>query len=269
MRICKWSDLLEGGFRLCHVYSQETHPRFTLQGCGDRPRSTNGVVFYCTGTARVLPKGVGVMAPPGSLLCYPAGSRYRAVVEVPGTAFQQVEFTLTDAAGEECGLGTEPNVVFEDCPGAIRLKVKEMVRVHQYGGLGSSLQSNGLLYDLVYHLALEKFTEETELSGFRRILPAILYLEQHFVEDLTVTDLADMSNMSETGFRRLFRRYSGVAPVKYRNDLRIRRACDLLRVGEHNVSEVAELTGFGSVYYFSRAFKKATGKTPGSVLRSS
>lgn len=268
MHICRWSELLDGGFQLVHVYSQETHPRFTLQGGGDRPRTANGIVFYYAGTARVLPEGVGVTARAGNLLCYPAGARYRAVVEVPGTAYQQVEFILRDAAGEECALGTEPNVLFEECPSAIRLKIREMVRVHRHGGLGSELQSNGLLHDLIYSLALEKFTEEMQLSGVRRILPAILHLERHFVEDVTVRDLADMSKLSEAGFRRLFREYKGMSPLKYRNALRLQRACDLLRVGEHNVSEVAELTGFGSVYYFSRAFKNATGKTPGSVLRS-
>lgn len=53
--------------------------------------------------------------------------------------------------------------------------------------------------------------------------------------------------------------------MEYRNNLRIRYACDLLKVGDHNVSEVAELTGFGNVQYFCRVFRKATGKAPGNI----
>ena len=266
MRRCNWSDLLEGSFRLEHAYSRRTRPRNRVQGSATRPRATNSLVLYLEGWAEVLPPGAGMRAVPGCLVYYPAGSLYQAAVDVPRTLYDQVEFSLLDAAGEEVGLADSPTVISPDCSAVYRVKLAEMVRAHEHGGLASGLKSNALLYDLLYHVVLDRFMEESKLSGYQRILPAILHLEKHCVDNVTVAHLAAMSGLSVSSFRRAFGRYSGLSPVEYRNGLRIRRACDLLKVGEHNVSEVAELTGFGNVQYFSRVFRQVTGKAPSDVL---
>jgi AraC-like DNA-binding protein len=248
MRRCSWSDLLEGSFRLEHVYSHRTRPRNRIQGSVIRPRPTNSLVLYLAGEAETLPL-------------------YEAAVDVPHTLYDQVEFSLTDREGEEVGLHDLPVVLFAACSAEHRAKLAELVRVHEHGGLGASLKCNALLGDLLYHVAMDRFMAESKLSGYQRILPAILHLERHYVENMTVASLARMSSLSVSTFRRLFRNYSGLGPVEYRNRLRIRLACDLLKVGEHNVSEVAELTGFGTVQYFCRVFRRMMGRPPGRTLR--
>ncbi|MDX9982186.1 MAG: AraC family transcriptional regulator [Lentisphaeria bacterium] len=263
-----WGDLLDGNYRLEHVYSRRTRPRMQIQGSEIRPRATNALVLYHDGLAEMQPPGSGFRAEPCCLAYYPAGSLYRVQVETPRTLYDQVEFSLTDPAGEETALADHPVVLFPECPAVYRVKMAEMVRVHEHGGLASALKSNSLLYDLLYRLVLDRFMEESKLSGYQRILPAILHLEQHYMNNVTVTSLARMSAMSVSSFRRAFGRYSGQGPLEYRNNLRIRYACDLLKVGDHNVSEVAELTGFGNVQYFSRVFRKATGNAPGDLRYS-
>jgi AraC-like DNA-binding protein len=267
MRRCSWSDLLEGSFRLEHVYSHRTRPRNRIQGSVIRPRPTNSLVLYLAGEAETLPPAAGFRASPGCLAYYPAGALYEAAVDVPHTLYDQVEFSLTDREGEEVGLHDLPVVLFAACSAEHRAKLAELVRVHEHGGLGASLKCNALLGDLLYHVAMDRFMAESKLSGYQRILPAILHLERHYVENMTVASLARMSSLSVSTFRRLFRNYSGLGPVEYRNRLRIRLACDLLKVGEHNVSEVAELTGFGTVQYFCRVFRRMMGRPPGRTLR--
>ena len=67
---------------------------------------------------------------------------------------------------------------------------------------------------------------------------------------------------------RVFREAYGCAPSEYLMRLRLERACDLLRAeGDYSVSETAEMCGFSSLYYFSRAFKKHMGITPGRYRR--
>lgn len=265
MRRCEWSDLVEGRFHLEHIYTRRTRPRNSLQGNEARPRPANGLVLYHTGWTEVLPSGSGLQAGPGCLVYYPAGSRYRAFVDVPKTYYDQLEFILKDIEGKEVTLGDHPHVLFENCPAIYKIKLKEMADVHQNPRLASDFKSNALLYDLIYHLVIDIFTRESKLQGFQRILPAILHLEQDYSDHVTIGVLARMSNMSISGFRRLFTKYCGQSPVRYRNGLRIRRACDLLKAGQHTISEVAELTGFGSVYYFSRVFKDVTGQAPSTI----
>ena len=68
--------------------------------------------------------------------------------------------------------------------------------------------------------------------------------------------------MSETYFRRIFSKNFGISPIRFINNLKIDRARELLASGLYTISNVAELSGFHDESYFSREFKKHSGKTP-------
>ena len=75
--------------------------------------------------------------------------------------------------------------------------------------------------------------------------------------------------MSESYFRRIFLKNYGISPIKYINNLKIERAKELLTSGLYTVSDVAELSGFHDESYFSREFKKHSGKTPKEYVKAS
>ena len=92
------------------------------------------------------------------------------------------------------------------------------------------------------------------------------FIHEHFCErDLTVESLAKMCSMSDTYFRKLFKKRFAVTPLKYINQLKVDYAVELLQSGYYTVSEVAEKTGFDNVYYFSLFIKKETGKPPSQI----
>ena len=101
-------------------------------------------------------------------------------------------------------------------------------------------------------------------TQYKSIADGIMYIENNYLEDTSVGELAAMCHVSESGFRKLFKEYSDHSPVQYRNILRIQKAQELLRSGEYTVSTAAEAVGITDVYYFSKMFKKVTGKTPKS-----
>lgn len=74
--------------------------------------------------------------------------------------------------------------------------------------------------------------------------------------------LAAELRMSEVHFRRLFTRLYGVTPSQYLTAQRIRQAKVLLMESDRSVAEIAELTGYRSAWYFSRAFRRETGMAP-------
>lgn len=98
----------------------------------------------------------------------------------------------------------------------------------------------------------------------RRILEnAVLYIAEHLSdEELSVPEIADSVNMSESYFRRLFYEVYSVSPVQYINTLRINHAKELIRCTEESFTAIAAKVGFSNVYYFSRMFKKKAGCTP-------
>ena len=97
---------------------------------------------------------------------------------------------------------------------------------------------------------------------YRKLQAALSELTEHSEDNHTVSHYANLCNMSEVNFRRLFREYTGRTPIEYRNDIRLGNAKNKLRSGEYNVSEVADLCGFSNLSFFIRLYKQKYGYTP-------
>ena len=94
------------------------------------------------------------------------------------------------------------------------------------------------------------------------ILQAITYMEHHFFENITITQIADAVNLSEYYFSRLFRRCTSLSPHAYVVNLRIAMARKLLSHTQKSVECIAEECGFHSTTNFIRSFREHAGCTP-------
>ena len=88
------------------------------------------------------------------------------------------------------------------------------------------------------------------------ILPALSYISQNYMEDITVDQLAEMCFLSTTYFRRVFKRCTRLSPMAYLCQVRLKMAAVLLRSSRAPISEVVEKTGFQSASSFNRKFKE-------------
>lgn len=95
-----------------------------------------------------------------------------------------------------------------------------------------------------------------------RIARAVEHIDGHLDSDLTVEDLASLAKLGLVRFRKLFQLQTGMPPRRYLVNTRIKKAAELLLGGHLKVAEVARLTGFSNEFYFSNAFKRATGASP-------
>jgi AraC-like DNA-binding protein len=68
--------------------------------------------------------------------------------------------------------------------------------------------------------------------------------------------------LSESGFRKKFRRITGMPPGQYLQQLRLNRACEWLQQDRLTITEIAEQLGYESVFYFSRLFKRKFQMSP-------
>lgn len=119
-----------------------------------------------------------------------------------------------------------------------------------------------ILYDIIHKLSL------SESVGPSILRPAIKYLESSYSSpEVSNGMLADMCNMSEVYFRRLFFRTFGMTPKKYILDARISKAKQLLSDGILKINAVSEECGFSSPYHFCRLFKEKTGLTPSEFMK--
>jgi len=90
---------------------------------------------------------------------------------------------------------------------------------------------------------------------------AAVYLQEHYSENINISEFAKNRYISPYYFIRLFKESFGMSPYNYLVNYRISRAKEkLIRNG--SVEEVAKSCGFSDVNNFFRVFKKYTGTTP-------
>jgi AraC-like DNA-binding protein len=95
----------------------------------------------------------------------------------------------------------------------------------------------------------------------------ISFIGEYLHEELTVARLAEFCHLSPDHFSRVFRKKFGLRPSVYLQSKRVERAQLLLLTTNDSLAEIAEKTGWGNLSYFSRIFKKTTGKTPGTFRK--
>lgn len=91
---------------------------------------------------------------------------------------------------------------------------------------------------------------------------AVSYIEKNYVKQISISELASMSYLSERHFARVFKQIYKVTPGSYILELRMQRACILLKNTSLNVSEIALQCGFNNGNYFTRQFYKSFFITP-------
>ena len=88
------------------------------------------------------------------------------------------------------------------------------------------------------------------------------YIEEHSGEELSLSEVAKIVNISANHLSENFKQVTGVNFVEYVARVRFNTACDLLRKSNLRVSEIAFAAGFQSLSQFNRVFKRLSGTSP-------
>ena len=101
-----------------------------------------------------------------------------------------------------------------------------------------------------------------ENSGKALIQKSIEYMQEHFRESLTLTDISRTIGLSVSYFSYLFKQETGKNYIEYLNEIRLLATMKDLMNTDEKVVVVAQKNGFQNLEYFSRYFKKQTGDSP-------
>lgn len=101
-----------------------------------------------------------------------------------------------------------------------------------------------------------------ENSGKALIQKSIEYMQEHFRESLTLTDISHTIGLSVSYFSYLFKQETGKNYIEYLNEIRLLATMKDLMNTDEKVVVVAQKNGFQNLEYFSRYFKKQTGESP-------
>lgn len=86
--------------------------------------------------------------------------------------------------------------------------------------------------------------------------------------ELTVDELVEQMGMGRTVFFNKLKSVTGLSPVEFIREIRIKRAAQLLEQGNYNISEVTYMVGMNDSRYFSKCFKATYGMTPSEYKKN-
>lgn len=148
----------------------------------------------------------------------------------------------------------------------IHSKVNQIKKENDLFSAKLLIETQGLL-QLLFSRFIQngKSTNVRIRIGFYEVLN---YIKEHLHEPLRVSDLAQRFNLSPDHFSRVFQQKFGMRPSKYIQTIRIERSETLLLTTNNTLAEIAEKTGWESVSYYTRIFKKTNGQTPGQFRKA-
>lgn len=147
----------------------------------------------------------------------------------------------------------------------------EMTRESSTGRMFAETASLMLAARLAHSYADGSALEPLSGPGHRldnaRLRRVLDHIDQHLEEQIALADLARLANLSTFHFSRMFTAAIGLPPGRFVSRRRLENAMAMLAVGKLPLSEIAHRSGFSSQASFSRAFRRATGMTPGEYRR--
>lgn len=87
-------------------------------------------------------------------------------------------------------------------------------------------------------------------------------IEAHLYSDLSIEDLANLTNNSLTSFKRKFKEMYRSSPANYIKNERLEKAAKLLKISDRSISEISFECAFNDVAHFSNSFKAKFDQTP-------
>jgi len=99
-------------------------------------------------------------------------------------------------------------------------------------------------------------------SRSRRISKVCRYIEENISHKISLSDAAELVNMSDSAFSHFFKRQTSISFITYVNNLRVAKACELLANTSLSASEICYDCGFNNKSNFIRIFTKRKNMTP-------
>lgn len=194
---------------------------------------------------------------PRHVVLLPKGSSYRITSDDPGETCM-IEFDCADDFVWNSGRLSSWTL---NDPALILSLFSEAARVWTFKKTAYYSRCMSILYRIFAEL--ERGNAYVASPGREKLRAAQKCLEERFSDpSLSVDDLAYAAGMSRSYFAKLFTEVYRVPPAKYLAMIRLEKAKALLYDGGLSVGEIAESVGYSSLYYFSSAFRRATGVCP-------
>ncbi len=208
---------------------------------------------------------------PGDLLVINGNELHHGICTLPVHDSLVLIFRIDDFSGETAGrhLLFEPLIQKDAVIGRLFHALFEEERCQR---MGYKLSMKGKILELIVylmrHYVTENLTEQESMrrgENLRRLNVVLHYLEENYMHPITAQDMARLVNLSPGRFAHLFKDSMGLSPGAYLNQLRLKKAHNLLKQGTLTSTEAAFAVGFSDYNNFGRQFKRQYHLPPSQI----
>ncbi len=211
-----------------------------------------GATYYTVNGREILSDSHHPVILPGgcdySWKCVETGECFLIEFDTPTKGKEPLPFEVADSGFIVREFHTLQRILASDAPSA-------------------ALEAKHRLYGLLLQLA--KTADYVPKEKKQQLQPAIRHMLTHYHDPAVTNDLlASLCGMSTVYFRKSFENTYGQPPIRYLHNYRMQKAKDLLSSDYGTITQVAESTGYSSVYHFSKMFRLYTGMSPTEFAKS-
>mgnify|MGYP004622107237 FL=1 len=242
-------------------------------------------LFYVSeGEGRITVSGNTVILPRGSALLINSGVKYRIIPS--NVVYSAINFDWTQKFSNfstpispipfDGGIHSAlESISFEDCPSFnscafcknvyfAEKVIKQIIDRYEKKQAYYQLEANAELVIILTEIARRLGSQKDKRFNAAEIAD---YLQKHYKEDISNATVANAFHFHPNYISSEFKAEFGIPLHRYLSELRITKAIGLLETGQYSIERVSEEVGFNDPNYFSRYFKRITGKTPNSFYR--
>ena len=212
----------------------------------------------------IFENGTELFVPKGSIAYIPHCAKYFVNYQSctkPYALAQLAAFELRDKNNEQFIASDRIIIVCKSANSLFSDSFDEAVKVCDTYPL-SHMNFKALMYSIISEISKQYINDKIYSKEFYSIVPSIEYLKKNPYSNITIPELAGISHISESCFRKLFKKHFGISPSEYLSNQKIKNAQKLLQNNMYSIYEISQILGYNDSAYFSKVFKKQTGLSP-------
>lgn len=224
----------------------------------DRVADFNVMIYVTDGVMYVTEEGHDYEVFAGEMLFLKSGLRHYGRYETPrGTSWIYSHFFLKGN-----GDNSEKNMLLpkkKTCisGSVIEEKLRKLCKYYHSDDPIKRIRKNALLYDILFEILSEQQPEYESISD-----KICRYLDSQTHKAFSKELIEKQFFMSYSHLAAEFKKEKGASMGRYHNDMRMKKACMLLRSTLMTVGEISTSLGFSDMLYFSKKFRAFSGISP-------
>lgn len=222
----------------------------------DRTADFNILIYVTEGIMYVTEDEVDHEIHSGELLFLKSGVRHYGKYEtLRGTRWLYAHFRISSCVPENSVI--VPKKACIAAGSETEEKLFDLSRTFHSGSPLSSFKSNLLLLEIILDICSESHSMPTSLSD-----KICSFLDLQPDKDFSKELISEEFYLSYSHLAAVFKSEKGISMGQYHNEMRMRKACKLLRSTLMSVGEIADELGFSDMLYFSKKFHAFSGVSP-------